>query len=288
MGYRENYFSQHVRHWQLAGWLPPGGRLIDFGAQAFSGNPTSIRNDLAGLGINLDRPTVAEAYRTLGIDYIAIDVDTSNESLFFDLNTQAPPPEWIGAFDMVNNEGTIEHLANPMNGLHVAHELAKVGGVVRHSVPMVGHRKHGLFNPTPKMWSELMVANHYQSLEAFIDFQEDDPSFAYTGFTVRDSKGRPCNAAPASNAWVTLVYRKTRDTPFLIPTDHLLFPLGGVVAADLIRNFEQWSAARPVAQAYPLRPSGTVTASAVSIVKFVAWKMSVRLWLGLKSLFPRR
>jgi SAM-dependent methyltransferase len=288
MGYSENYFSRGVRHWQLAGWLPPGGRLIDFGAQAFSGDPTAIKNDLAGLGIDLDQPTVAEAYRALGIDYVAIDVDASNGSLFFDLNTQVPPPEWIGAFDMVNNEGTIEHLANPMNGLHVAHELVKVGGVVRHSVPMLGHRKHGLFNPTPKMWSDLMLANHYQSLEAFIDFQEDDPSFGYTGFTVRDSKGRPCSAAPASNAWVNLSYRKTRDAPFEIPTDHLLFPLGSVVADGLRRNFEQWSAARPVAQAYPLRPSGTVTASLASAVKFIAWKTSVRLWLGLKSLFPRR
>jgi hypothetical protein len=288
MGYRENYFSQRVRQWQLAGWLPPGGRLIDFGAQAFSGDRAAIKNDLAGLGIALDEPTVAEAYRALGIDYIAIDVDASNGSLFFDLNTQAPPPEWIGAFDMVNNEGTIEHLANPMNGLHVAHELVKVGGVVHHSVPMLGHRKHGLFNPTPKMWSELMLANHYQPLEAFIDFQEDDPSFAYSGFTVRDSNGRPCGAVPASNAWVALAYRKTRDAPFEIPTDHLLFPLGGVVANNLRGNFAQWSATRPVAQAYPLRPSGSVAASLASIVKFSAWKTSVRLWLGLKSLFPRR
>jgi SAM-dependent methyltransferase len=287
MGYRENYF-QSVRHWQSAGWLPPGGRLIDFGAQGFSGDPTAIKNDLAGLGIDLDRPTVAEAYRALGIDYIAIDVDASNGSLFFDLNTQVPPPEWIGAFDMVNNEGTIEHLANPMNGLQVAHELVKVGGVVRHSVPMLGHRKHGLFNATPKLWSELMIANRYQCLEAFIDFQEDDPSFAYAGFIVRDNKGRPCSAAPASNAWVTLTYRKTRDAPFEIPTDHLLFPLGSVVAEDLRRNFEQWSAARPIAQAHPLRPSATVTASLASIVKFTAWKTSMWLWLGLKPLFPRR
>jgi hypothetical protein len=32
MGYLENYFSQKVRQWQRAGWLPKGGRLINFGA----------------------------------------------------------------------------------------------------------------------------------------------------------------------------------------------------------------------------------------------------------------
>jgi hypothetical protein len=288
MGYRENYFSQRVRQWQLAGWLPQGGRLIDFGAQAFSGDPASIKNDLAGLGVKLDRPTVADAYRALGVDYIAIDVDASNGSLFFDLNTQAPPPEWIGAFDMVNNEGTIEHLANPTNALHVSHDLVKVGGVVHHSVPMLGYRKHGLFNATPKMWSELMLANHYQPLEAFIDFGEDDVSFGYTGFTVRDSSKRPCDPPPASNAWVTLVYRKTRDRPFVIPTDHLLFPLGSVVAAELTRNFDRWAAARPVAQPHALRPSATVAASLASVVKFAAWKASAGVWLGLRRLIPRR
>jgi SAM-dependent methyltransferase len=288
MGYRENYFSQRVRQWQLSGWLPQGGRLIDFGAQAFSGDLASIQNDLAGLGINLDRPTVADAYRALAIDYIAVDVDASNGSLFFDLNSQAPPPEWIGVFDMVNDEGTIEHLANPMNALQVAHDLAKVGGVVHHSVPMLGHRKHGLFNPTPKLWSELMLANRYEPLQALIDFQEDDVSFGYTGFTVRDSAGNPCTQARASNAWVTLAYRKTRDAPFVIPTDHLLFPLGSVVAADLRRNFDRWSAARPVAQAHPLRPSATIPASLASIVSFAAWKAGIGIWLSLKRLIPRR
>jgi SAM-dependent methyltransferase len=288
MGYRENYFSHRVQRWQQAGWLPKGGRLIDFGAQAFTGDPAAIKNDLAELGIKLERPTVADAYRALGIDYVAIDVEPVDGSLFFDLNTQAPPPEWICAFDMVNNEGTIEHLANPMNGLHVAHELVKVGGVVHHSMPMLGHRKHGLFNATPKLWSELMLANNYQPLQAYIDFQEDDVSFGYTGFTVRDSAGKPCTTARASNAWITLAYRKTRDAPFVIPTDHLLFPLGSLVAANLGRNFDQWSAARPVGEGRALRPSAGAAASLASVVRFAAWKASVRVWLALKRLLPRR
>jgi SAM-dependent methyltransferase len=288
VAYSENYFSQRVRHWQAQGWLPQGGRLIDFGAQVLHGDPAVIRGELATLGISLDRPTVADVYRALGVDYIAIDVDGSNGSLFFDLNTQAPPADWIGAFDMVNNEGTIEHLANPMNGLHVAHDLVKVGGVVCHSAPMVGHRKHGLFNPTPKMWSNLMLANRYQQLEALIDFQEDDPSFGYTDFTVRDRTGKHTSRATASNAWVHLAYRKTRDAPFAVPTDHLLFPLGQVVSADLSSNFERWAAARPVAPAHVLRPTGPLACALGSIAKFLAWKLSVGAWLAVKGLLPRR
>jgi hypothetical protein len=35
----------------------------------------------------------------------------------------------------VNNEGTVEHFANPMNDFQVAHEIAKPGGVIRHNFP---------------------------------------------------------------------------------------------------------------------------------------------------------
>jgi SAM-dependent methyltransferase len=135
MAHAETHFSSHVRVWQSRGWLPPGGRLIDLGAQEFAGDRRMICADLATLGIKIDTvPRVAEVYRALGIDYVAIDVDGFPGSVFFDLNAQAPPPNWLHAFDFVNNEGTIEHLVNPLNALHVAHDIVKVGGVVYHSV----------------------------------------------------------------------------------------------------------------------------------------------------------
>jgi hypothetical protein len=77
-------------------------------------------------------------YAALGIEYLAIDVDGACGSTFFDLNTFAAPAAWCSAFDFVNNEGTIEHLANPINGFHVAHDIAKVGAVIRHNFPLVG------------------------------------------------------------------------------------------------------------------------------------------------------
>jgi SAM-dependent methyltransferase len=288
MGYVESYFSSRVRGWQSLGWLPPGGRFIDFGAQELAGDPRTICADLAALGLDVDKvPRVAEVFRALGIDYVAIDVDTSNGAVFFDLNTQAPPSNWLGAFDFVNNAGTIEHLVYPLNALHVAHDIVKVGGVVCHSVPMLGHRKHGLFNLTPKFWSELMLANRYEPLETFIDFQDDDRAFGYTGFTLRDSAGNHLARTTVPNAWGNVTYRKTRSAPFIIPTDHLLFPLGGLVAADLQRNYERLAQARPVAPVVPLRPSGTVAASAGSIGQFLLWRLYVRVWLALKPLLPR-
>ena len=131
MGYSPLYFPCHVQGWLEAGWLKPGQALMDFGAQEFDSGPCDgafLRTH--GLP---DNATIREVYEKLGIKYHSIDVDGAHGSTFFDLNSQAPPADWLGAFDFVNNEGTIEHLVNPINGFQVAHEMTKVGGVIRHS-----------------------------------------------------------------------------------------------------------------------------------------------------------
>jgi len=69
------------------------------------------------------------------------------------------PPDWVGAFDMANNEGTIEHLINPINGFQVAHELLKPGGVARHSMPLTGCWDHGLFHPTSSFYLAMLNQN---------------------------------------------------------------------------------------------------------------------------------
>lgn len=157
MGYNADYFSTRVASWLNQGWLFPGARLIDFGAQEFYCDPQAAREHTRAFLLARGKTPgeadavvgrdgtilVAEVYRALGVDYVAIDVDEAHGSTFFDLNTFAPPSEWIGAFDMVNNEGTIEHLINPINGFQVTHELLKPGGVAHHSVPLTGCREHG-------------------------------------------------------------------------------------------------------------------------------------------------
>jgi hypothetical protein len=70
-----------------------------------------------------------------GVQYSAIDVDGAHGSSFLDLNTSEPPLYWRNVFDFINNEGTIEHLVNPINGFLVAHEMVKVGGVIRQWTP---------------------------------------------------------------------------------------------------------------------------------------------------------
>jgi hypothetical protein len=236
MGYRENYFSHRVQRWQQAGWLPKGGRLIDFGAQAFTGDPAAIKNDLAELGIKLERPTVADAYRALGIDYVAIDVDETYGSTFFDLNTFAPPSEWLGAFDMVNNEGTIEHLINPINGFEVTHELLKAGGVARHSAPLTGWREHGLFHPTSGFYAAMLNENRYELLEARADFEPPRP-WDDQLFQLAEPRDVP-------SLWGVIIYRKQIDEAFRPPADHLLTARAAAIASRLAADWAIFSARR--------------------------------------------
>src|ERR1700732_352452 len=166
MGYVADYFEATVESWLQAGWLPPGGKLIEFGAQEFHGDQAEARRRTEGFlrrhGLSdaqvrricsSSKPLrVAEVYHAIGIDYAAIDVEETDRSRLLDLNCFAPPLEWREAFDLVNNEGAIEHLTNPINGFQVAHELLKPGGVAVHSIPLTGHRNHGLMHPTVKFY----------------------------------------------------------------------------------------------------------------------------------------
>lgn len=91
------------------------------------------------------------------------------------MNTFAAPAEWRGAFDFVNNEGTIEHLANPLNGFRVAHDIAKAGGVIRHNFPLVGWTQHGFANLTSKFYAHLIGDNAYEVLRAEVTLSEPTP-----------------------------------------------------------------------------------------------------------------
>jgi len=182
-----------------------------------------------------------------------IDVDGAHGSTFFDLNTFATPPDWRGAFDFVNNEGTIEHLANPINGFHVAHDMAKVGGVIRHNFPMVGWTHHGLANLTPKFFAHLVGA--YEVLKAVATLSEptpfDDALFTTfyaadrsDGLTTRTGIPLPAIIAPplVSNIWGQLVYRKTSDRPFTMPVDHVEGADAEAIRQRLVENYRRQSA----------------------------------------------
>jgi SAM-dependent methyltransferase len=237
MGYAADYFNAHVGAWLDSGWLGPGMRLIEFGGQEFYCDQEEARGYTArflrqrgvaeariaaATGGN-DKLSVPSIYRALDIDYSSIDVDDKHGAVFFDLNAFAPPMKWRLAFDFVNNEGTIEHLINPINGFQVAHELLKVYGIARHSIPLTGFRDHGFVYPTVKFYTCLLGQNSYELLSATISVGQSPLDFADPRFRMIREDGSPLtDSIQMTDAWLHLTYRKTRPAEFRVPYDHLL------------------------------------------------------------------
>jgi hypothetical protein len=266
MGYAADAFASSVANWLEKKWLPASGRIIEFGAQEFYCDQDEARSCTAKFlksrGIDdetiratlpADKPvSVAKIYRTLGIDYTAIDVDEAHGSLFYDLNTFAPPLSWREAFDFVNNEGTIEHLVNPINGFQVAHELLKVGGVAMHSIPLTGWRDHGIIYPTIKFYAYLIGSNRYEVLQSDIFIDQSELNFIDTRFSLLDSSGQPLRdigSVKLTDAWLRLAVRKTTAAEFRAPYDHLLVDDPSNLGAKLRVNFSAYSRARLAANA---------------------------------------
>jgi hypothetical protein len=257
MGYTALYFQHAVQFWFDRGWLKPGQRLIDFGSQEFFADPVETTRAVTAFlgqhGVSADTikapinrgGALKAIYAAVGIDYASIDVDGAHGSEFFDLNSFEAPPKWRNAFDFVNNEGTIEHLANPINGFHVAHDIAKVGGVIRHNFPLIGWYQHGFANLTTKFYAHLIGDNAYELLKVQATVTEptpfNDPLFttcsALTGSV--DSPTEPIPPPLVTNIWGELVYRKTVDRPFILPVDHVDGPNAQSVRRRLNENFHR-------------------------------------------------
>jgi SAM-dependent methyltransferase len=250
MGYSADYFPTHVARWLDQGWLFPGARLIEFGAQEFYCDAQAAREATRAFLLARGKSAaevdgalgrgglfpVAKVYRALGIDYVAVDVDSAYGSTFFDLNTFAPPPEWVGTFDMVNNEGTIEHLINPINGFQVTHELLKPGGLARHSTPLTGWRDHGLFHPTSSFYLAMLNENRYELLEARADVLPARPW--------DDQLFKLAERRDIVDMWGLIIYRKQINETFRPPADHLLTARAGAIASRLAADWAAFSAHR--------------------------------------------
>ena len=218
MRYDATTFPNIVQLWLDRGWLQSGHSLIEFGAQEFNeGTEAEICRGLSAfLGRPIDRvPEIRTIYEAIGVRYSSIDVDGTHGSTFFDLNSCSPPLYWRGVFDFVNNEGTIEHLVNPINGFQVAHEITKVGGVIRHTFPLIGWREHGFFYGTAKFYAHLLGDNGYEKLRA-IAVPTGQTPFADALFESIDLKGNPIPPPIVTDLIAELIVRKTSDRPFVI------------------------------------------------------------------------
>jgi hypothetical protein len=216
--------------WIGSGWLPRPDEIADFGAHEFQGDPDEMRRitrdflrrcsvaewEIEEICLAEGFPSIARVYRAIGVDYVSLDIQQSNGVKYFDLNVLRRPLEWRPAFDLVNNEGAIEHLINPLNGFQVGHELLKVRGVALHSIPLAGHANRGLMHPDGKVLQPAARGQRLRTFAGGISIGQSQPHGADKRFVVLDREGAPGRTAVIDfvNAWLHVGYAKRPPRSF--------------------------------------------------------------------------
>lgn len=119
-----------------------------------------------------DAPAARPFWTSLGCSYAAIDYDGHRDSTALDLNRDSVPDKLLGAFDLVVNSGTTEHVANQDNAFRVIHDLTARDGIMMHEVP-AGGWDHGLISYNPTFFLYLEKQNDYELISK-IDRREND------------------------------------------------------------------------------------------------------------------
>jgi SAM-dependent methyltransferase len=70
------------------------------------------------------------------LEHVSIDLNGRNGALR--LNLAEPIEKWKNYFDMVTNYGTTEHVSNQYQVFKNIHNFVKPGGVMIHTIPIVG------------------------------------------------------------------------------------------------------------------------------------------------------
>lgn len=119
-----------------------------------------------------NRAFVGELFEKAGMKYDAIDIADGYRTTILDLNHQSAPPHFVGAFDLVLNFGTTEHLLNQYNAFKVIHDATRMGGYIVNALPCIGFLDHGYITYTPRCMFDLAGYNNYE----LIGFWYSDPS----------------------------------------------------------------------------------------------------------------
>lgn len=124
--------------------LPTGFSVCELGDQMMSGGKV---------------PTPAEAfYRRLGCGkYVAVD-GNGRGTVTADLNL---PLAGLGAFDLVTDFGTGEHIFDQAQVWRTLHALAKPGGFIVFDRPSQGYGEHCFYLITTGLIEDIAAANHY-------------------------------------------------------------------------------------------------------------------------------
>jgi hypothetical protein len=164
------------------------GRILTFGRLYPNLDVTygSARNLLDRLGLAAsslregeDDELMAheEAYfQALGYDALeSLDIsDYEGATHIWDLNRPEIPSDLTQRFDVILNNGTLEHIFNVPNCLSNVTQMLKPGGYIIHEVPCHNHFDHGFYTFSPCLFFDYYAANKFQILESTV-YRRDRP-----------------------------------------------------------------------------------------------------------------
>jgi len=88
--------------------------------------------------------------------------DYEGASVLYDLNSDQVPESLIGAYDMVIDGGTIEHVFHIPNALSNIHQLLTCHGRAIHVSPSSNHMDHGFYMFSPTLFWDYYHVNGYE------------------------------------------------------------------------------------------------------------------------------
>ncbi|WP_146210679.1 hypothetical protein [Azospirillum sp. TSO35-2] len=156
---------------------------------------------------------------------LAIDFDRSEEAeIEQDLNV-TPPSSHVGYFDVLYNNGTMEHIFHVPNFLENAFHYIKNDGIVIHSSPMNNVPEHGFYQFSPTFFFDYYQANDFEILECSVvehDFSGDQHRHRHWSFNSYEHQPDPLYAklgAPGNSHDVIFVARRRgTSTSNVVPT----------------------------------------------------------------------
>src|SRR5882724_11728361 len=160
---------------------PFTGRALTLGKQDIHFDRECLVRTAKELGINLKLPnqdaaesrpgTTGEGaicpqllFKSLGFyEYQSLDYsDFEKADILFDLNSSPVPPELLGAYDLILESGTLEHVFHVPNVLKNIFSMLRVGGRIVHVSPSTNHIDHGFYMFSPTLFWDFYTANQFE------------------------------------------------------------------------------------------------------------------------------
>jgi hypothetical protein len=166
-------------------------------------------------------PSSRQFWETLGFRYASIEFDGHRDSIAIDLNRDSVPPKMRGAFQILVNAGTTEHVANQDNAFKVMHDLVGKDGIMMHELPAGGMMNHGLINYNMKFFWHLCRENNYEvvSLKMASCGANPVPTNIIDSNRQFCGDGRYITTDKVDDFMISAILRKVHDVPYVTLLD---------------------------------------------------------------------